>query len=88
MDRQLVLPTRQKNTLKEWFEDAGNYYEYAKMNFGEVFNNPFERPEAFMVEMIIQGVSVLLNDVKTISDNWDEEIEITEDLIQEIKKSY
>lgn len=74
-----------KEYIKEWFEDAGNYYEYAKMNFGEVFNNPFERPEAFMVEMIIQGVSVLLNDVKTISDNWDEEIEITEELIQEIK---
>ena len=75
-----------KEYIKEWFEDAGNYYEYAKDNFGEVFNNPFENPEAFMVEMIIQGVSVLLNDVRTISDKWNDEIKITDKLIKEITK--
>jgi len=56
------------------------------MNFGEVFNNPFENPEAFMVEMIIQGVNVLLSDVPTISKKWNEEIEITDELIKEIKE--
>lgn len=75
-----------KEYLKEWFEEAGEYYEYAKMNFGEVFNNPFENPEAFMVEMIIQGVNVLLSDVPTISKKWNEEIEITDELIKEIKE--
>lgn len=75
-----------KEYIKEWFEDAGKCYEYANMNLGEVFNNPFERPEAFMVEMIIQGVSVLLSDVPTISQNWNDKIEITDELIEEIKK--
>ena len=75
-----------KEYIKEWFEEAGEYYEYAKDNFGEVFNNPFENPEAFMVEMIIQGVSSLLSDVPTILDNWNDEIEITDELIEEIKK--
>ena len=74
-----------KEYIKEWFEEAGEYYEYAKMNFGEVFINPFENPEAFQVEMISQGVSSLLSQVETISDNWNEEIEITEELIKEIK---
>lgn len=75
-----------KEYIKEWFEEAGKYYEYAKMNFGEVFSNPFENPEAFQVEMISQGVSSLLSQVETISDNWNEEIEITDELIKEIKK--
>lgn len=75
-----------KEYIKEWFDQAGEYFECAKMNFGEVFNNPFENPEAFMVEMIIQGVYSLLSDVPTISEKWNKKIEITDELIEEIKE--
>ena len=43
-----------KQYLKEWWDDAADYFQYEKDNFGEN-NNPFENPEAFMVCMVIEG---------------------------------
>ena len=39
-----------KQYIKEWWDDAADYFQYEKDNFGEN-NNPFENPEAFMVCM-------------------------------------
>ncbi len=71
--------------LCEWWEDASEYWEYEKQNFGENLHNPFENPEAYMVCMVIEGVSYIMGQCPVISDNWDDEIVITEDVIAQIK---
>lgn len=74
-----------KEYIKAWFDEAGEVYEYQKANYGECLHNPFEEPEAFHVCMIIEGVSCLLNQCDTVNgDNWNEEIELTEEIIAAI----
>lgn len=70
--------------LKEWWYDCSEYWEYEKSNFGEVYHNPFENPEAYMVCMVIQGVKSLISQCSIIDENWDNEIEITEEVIKTI----
>lgn len=74
-----------KEYIKEWWDEAAEVYEYQKFNYGEVLHNPFEEPEAFHVCMIIEGVSYLLSQCDTVGgDNWNEEIELTEEIINTI----
>lgn len=70
-----------KEYLKEWNDEAGDYWQYEKDNFGENFHNPFDNPEAYMVCMIIEGVRSLLSQCKVIDENWNDDIELTEEII-------
>lgn len=74
-----------KDYLKEWWDDAADYAEYEKFNFGEYEHNPFENPEAYAVCMVIQGICGLLSKCQLIDDNWNDEIELTEDNICRLK---
>lgn len=73
-----------KMYLKEWWEDAADYWQYEKDNFGENSHNPFENPEAYMVCMLIEGVNCLINQVKCIDEQWNDCIEITDELVAKI----
>ena len=73
-----------KEYLKFWWDEASDYFQYEKDNFGENLHNPFERPEAFMVCMVIQGVNSLLSQVSFIDKNWNNKIELTEKNIKKI----
>lgn len=73
-----------KEYLKFWWDEAADYFQYEKDNFGENLHNPFERPEAFMVCMVIQGVNSLLSQVSFIDKNWNNKIELTEKNIKKI----
>ena len=73
-----------KEYLKFWWDEAADYFQYEKDNFGENLHNPFERPEAFMVCMVIQGVNSLLSQISFIDKNWDNKIELTEKNIKKI----
>lgn len=74
-----------KEYIKEWWDDAADFYEYCKFEFGECPHNPFEKPEAFHCLMIIEGVAHLLSQCDTVGgDNWNEEIELTEEIINTI----
>lgn len=73
-----------KEYLKAWWDEAADYYEYSKSNFGEVLHNPFENPEAYMVCMIITGVDHLMAQVKEIDDSWRDQIEVTQELCDSI----
>jgi len=79
-----------KQYIKEWWNEAGEYYDFCKQEFGEVFHNPFEEPEAYHVCMIIEGVRVILNQCPTFEKYYDEEFELTEEivnkLIEEVKQ--
>lgn len=74
-----------KDYLKEWWDEADEYWDYEQENFGEHIRSPFGDPEAYIVCMVIEGVNGLLAKCPTIDKNWNEEIELTEDVICRIK---
>lgn len=78
--------SRQKavDYIKEWFDEAAEVYQYQVENYGQASQNPFENPEAWMVCMIIEGVSAIFSQCTVIDDNWNNEIELTEEIIKTI----
>lgn len=76
-----------KNCIREWWDEADDYFQYEKDNFGTP-RNPFENPEAYMVCMVIEGVRALIDDaIDTLglNDKWNDEVELTVDLVEKIK---
>lgn len=75
--------------LREWWYEASDYFEHEKFNFGpENVHNPFENPEAYMVCMVIEGVNMLISaavNLLGMDDQWNDEVELTADLIEKIK---
>ena len=70
--------------LREWVYDASDYFDYAKANLGEA-QNPFENPEAYMVCMVIEGVKSLINEaVDSLEMDYNEQVELTGELIEQI----
>lgn len=85
MDGSATYSTyKAKEYLCEWWDDCADYFQYEKDNFGENLHNPFENPEAFHVCMIIEGVNSLLSQCSVIEENWNDEIEITQEVIASI----
>lgn len=71
--------------LKEWWDECSEYWEYERDNFGCNTQNPFENPEAYMVCMVIEGVRSLVDQaLNVLSIDWDEKVELTADLIEQI----
>ena len=73
-----------KEYIKFWRDEAADYFQYEKDNFGENLHNPFENPEAYMVCMVIQGVNNLLSQISFIDKNWNNKIKLTEKNIKKI----
>ncbi len=70
--------------LKFWWDDAADYFQYEKDNFGENLHNPFDNPEAYHVCMIIQGVSSLLAQCSLINKYWNDTFELTPKRVKKI----
>lgn len=75
-----------KDYLKEWWDDASDYWDYEKFCFGENLHNPFDNPEAFITAMVIEGSRGLLEKCEYVESRWNEDIELTEDAIASIKE--
>lgn len=73
-----------KQYLKAWWDEAADYFQYEKDNFGEHRWNPFENPEAYMVCMVIAGVNYLMSEMKEIYNAWNDQIEVTQELCDNI----
>ena len=71
--------------LKEWWDDASDYFDYEVLNFGQG-RNPFNNPEAYMVCMVIEGVAALISQAfdQIEGVDWNEKVELTGDLIEQI----
>lgn len=67
------------------FREAGEVYRYLN-NELEMDCNPFEEPEKFVVCWLIHAVECVLSYIPIIEDNWNDEIEITPEVIAEIKE--
>lgn len=87
MDGTLTCSTAAaKEYLREWWDECGEYWEYESDNFGEHLHNPFDEPEAYMVCMVIEGVNAILANEPHIEESWNDELELTEEVIEDIKK--
>lgn len=74
-----------KDYLREWWDEASDYYEYERDNFGTGGHNPFENPEGYMVCMVIEGVRALIDQAFMVLDiDYNEMVELTGDLIEQI----
>lgn len=65
------------------FAGARDTYNYFADQFGEHYN-PFEKPDVFTFYMLYFGVDVLINQCDYIQEHWDEEVELTPEVIETI----
>lgn len=73
--------------ISKHIHDAKDEYDYEKDSYGEVLHNPFEDPDAFVVCMLINTVDGVLSQVPFVEENWNDEFELTKDIIDEILNS-
>lgn len=77
--------------IKEHFEDLGEIIEELNFQFDKEFVNKlvidvFDNPDRFCVVVFMEVASYLLGQCKTIDEFWNEEIILTNDKIDKIKK--
>ena len=70
--------------IKEYWDYLGEVVEDYKFNYGELPVNPFDNEEVFQVQIILHMASSLVTESDYIEEHWDEEIELTEDIIEKI----
>lgn len=66
-----------KDYIKEWWDEASDYWEYENDNFGEHRYNPFDNSEAYLVCMVIEGVASILSQCELIDNAWNDKIKLT-----------
>lgn len=74
-----------KELIKANFDLFGDFLEYYKQEFGEMLN-PFSEPEKTHVIFLIAATEQILNSSKYIQDNWDNQIELTDEVIKILKQ--
>ena len=76
-----------KSTLwiKEHFEELGDIVEEYEDTFGEPPANPFNEPEKFMVQIMLNVADYIMNETRFISNFEDEQIELTQEVIDTLK---
>lgn len=67
--------------VKENFDLFGELVEYAKDNM-DMTLNPFSEPEKCHVILLLEASQSLLSSCKFIDENWNEQIELTEENIE------
>ena len=77
-----------KKWVQEYWDDIGEVVEELKFQFGgfESIPNVFDRPEAFMVMVIIETAQHMLAQCPYIDKRWNENFELTPYRIKRIKK--
>lgn len=73
-----------KELIRKYWEDAGEYWDYEKFNFGEHTHNPFDNPEAYFVCMVIEGCASLLGHTEALEEVWNSNFELTKELADTI----
>lgn len=73
-----------KKITENW-EEYGAIFEYMKDNWGEAMN-PFDNPEAFDAQAYEIIANHILSDLQLEGENEDDEIILTEEVIEQIKQ--
>lgn len=73
--------------IKQYFEDIGEVWEEIQFNYDKDFLqefNPFDNSEKFMLLIVCEASGYLLSKCEFIADNWDEEITLSNNIINKI----
>ena len=70
--------------IKEYWDYLGEVVEDYEFNYGQLPVNPFANKETFQLQIIIFLASRLADESTFIEVNWNEEIELTEETIEQI----
>lgn len=70
--------------IKEYWDYLGEVVEDYEFNYGEVPTNPFKSVEEFQMQIILHMASSLVAESTFVEVNWNEEIELTEETIEQI----
>lgn len=73
--------------IKDNFEDFGEIVEEIKWQFGKEYELPniFDKPDKFCVVCFLEVANYILGRCKFVDDNWDNEIELTKEVIKKIE---
>ena len=73
--------------IKENFDLLDEVVEEIELNLGkESIPNVFSEPEKFMVVVYLEVAGGLLSNCRYINDNWNNEIELTKEIVSTITK--
>ena len=71
--------------IKEYFSSIGDVAQDIVDNLGaESLANPFLEPEKFMVQIMLEMSSSIIAQVSIVDENWNNEMELTEETIKQI----
>ena len=70
--------------IKEYWDYLGEVVKEYEFNYGEVPISPFVSEETFQLQIIIFLASSLVTESDYIEEHWNEEIELTSDIIEKI----
>ena len=70
--------------IKEYWDELSEVVEDYEFNYGELPTNPFKNSEVFQMQIILHMASSLVAESDYIEENWNEEIEMTSDIIEKI----
>ena len=70
--------------IREYWHDLGEVVEDYEDNYGELPVNPFNNEEVFQVQIILHLASNLTNYSDFVEWHWNEEIELTKEVIKTI----
>ena len=74
-----------KEWIKMFFDELGEVVDDIKNNLGDgSVPNPFDNPEAFQVVCMLELSSTLLGQCRTVGENWNNLMELTEETINQI----
>ena len=88
-DGSLTYSTQEAlDYIREWWYECAEFWDYAKFNFGKDYLadnlNVFDNTERFMVVMVSEGVAYILSKVSVVDENWNNDFELTEEVIDTI----
>lgn len=75
-----------KEWIKQYFDTIGGVAENIIFGIGADFlANPFVEPEKFMVQIMLEVSSMLVGQCEIMDQNWNDELELTEEVIETFK---
>ena len=70
--------------IKRYWDELCGIIEDYEVDYGELPVNPFVNAEAFQVQIILHMASRLVGESDYIEEHWDNDIELTADVIKTI----
>lgn len=84
----IIYKRNAENFIKKFWDEASETYNDHVANFGKsdsFIPNPFSDPEKYTFFMEDWGVNNIISQVELVNDNWNDEMELTTEIIGCIK---